>query len=97
MWYDITRYLKCKLHSTTLSLLHQVWAEVQVYVYSKPYMCTLYLVDLSLLSRHPLDSMFGHLLLFLLGVLLGDVGKGVVGLVVATIKVIPGSVQTLQE
>ena len=55
-----------------------------------------YLVDLSLVGRHPLDGVLGQLLLPLLGVLLGDVGEGVVGLVVAAIVVVPGPIQPLE-
>ena len=56
-----------------------------------------YLVNLSLVGGHPLDGVLGQLLLSLLGVLLGDVGKRVIGLVISTIVVIPGSVQTLER
>ena len=96
MWYDHTVFIMQTTLNTFTTSTQSLGRSLSVCI-QQPYMCTLYLVDLSLLSRHPLDSMFCHLLLLLFGVLLGNVGKGVVGLVVATIKVIPGSVQTLQE
>ena len=54
-----------------------------------------HLIDLSLMGGDSLDHVLGHLFLLLLGVLLGDVGKRIVCFIVATIKVIPCSVQSL--
>jgi hypothetical protein len=53
------------------------------------------LVDLSLLSRHSLDSVLGQLLLLLLGVLLGNGSQVVMTDVVTTFIVVPCSIQTL--
>lgn len=49
------------------------------------------------MSRYSLDNMFGHLLLFLLRVLLRDVSKWMVCLIIPTVKVIPRSIQPLHR
>lgn len=55
------------------------------------------LVDLPLLSRHFLHRLLGQLLFLLLCVLLGDVGKGVVTLVTATLIIVPFTVKLLKK
>lgn len=55
------------------------------------------LVDLPLLSGHLLHRLLSQLRFLLLCVLLGDVGKGIVALVTATLVIVPVTIELLEK
>ena len=67
---------------------------VQLKLFDTYYFCV-YLIDLTLLSRHSFDCFLCHVFFLLFSVLFTNISKWIVCFIVTRIHVIPGTVKSL--